>query len=62
MLAFAESGGIVTDAAGNDLDFSKGRFLDLDTGIIAMNKQLMPSLLKAVQDAIKEKNQAASLL
>ena len=40
----------------------KGRFLDLDTGIIATNKQLMPSLLKAVQDAIKEKNQAASLL
>ena len=62
MLAFAESGGIVTDAAGNDLDFSKGRFLDLDTGIIATNKQLMPSLLKAVQDAIKEKNQAASHL
>jgi 3'(2'), 5'-bisphosphate nucleotidase/inositol polyphosphate 1-phosphatase len=62
MLALAEAGGIVTDAAGNDLDFSQGRFLDLDTGIISTNKQLMPALLKAVQDAIKEKNQAASLL
>jgi len=61
-IVVTEAGGIVTDAAGNDLDFSKGRFLDLDTGIIATNKQLMPSLLKAVQDAIKEKNQAASLL
>ncbi|KAG2615189.1 hypothetical protein PVAP13_3NG071700 [Panicum virgatum] len=61
-IVVTESGGIVTDAAGNDLDFSKGRFLDLDTGVIATNKQLMPSLLKAVQDAIKEKNQAASLL
>jgi 3'(2'), 5'-bisphosphate nucleotidase / inositol polyphosphate 1-phosphatase len=58
----AEAGGIVTDASGNNLDFSKGRFLDLDTGIIATNKQLMPSLLNAVQEAIKEQNQASSLL
>ncbi|AQK39810.1 diphosphonucleotide phosphatase1 [Zea mays] len=61
-IVVTEAGGIVTDAAGNDLDFSKGRFLDLDTGIIATNKELMPSLLKAVQEAIKETNQAASLL
>uniref|UniRef100_A0A0D9XXI7 3'(2'),5'-bisphosphate nucleotidase n=1 Tax=Leersia perrieri TaxID=77586 RepID=A0A0D9XXI7_9ORYZ len=61
-IVVTEAGGIVTDASGNDLDFSKGRFLDLDTGIIATNKQLMPSLLKAVQEAIKEKNQAASPL
>jgi len=57
-----EAGGIVTDAAGNDLDFSKGRFLDLNTGIIATNKNLMPSLLKVVQEAIEETNQTASLL
>ncbi|WVZ88768.1 hypothetical protein U9M48_035244 [Paspalum notatum var. saurae] len=62
LIVVTEAGGIVTDAAGNDLDFSKGRFLDLDTGIIATNKQLMPSLLKAVQETIKERNQAASLL
>uniref|UniRef100_A0A0E0ILX1 3'(2'),5'-bisphosphate nucleotidase n=1 Tax=Oryza nivara TaxID=4536 RepID=A0A0E0ILX1_ORYNI len=61
-IVVTEAGGLVTDASGNDLDFSKGRFLDLDTGIIATNKQLMPSLLKAVQDAIKEQNQAASPL
>ncbi|XP_066357756.1 3'(2'),5'-bisphosphate nucleotidase isoform X2 [Miscanthus floridulus] len=61
-IVVTEAGGIVTDAAGNDLDFSKGRFLDLDTGIIATNKNLMPSLLKAVQEAIKEMNQATSLL
>jgi 3'(2'), 5'-bisphosphate nucleotidase / inositol polyphosphate 1-phosphatase len=59
---FVEAGGIVTDASGNNLDFSKGRFLDLDTGIIATNKQLMPSLLNAVQESIKEQNQATSLL
>lgn len=44
----------MTDAAGNPLDFSKGRFLDLDTGIIVTNKKLMPALLKAVQESIKE--------
>ncbi|KAL5206309.1 hypothetical protein ABZP36_034518 [Zizania latifolia] len=56
------AGGVVRHASGEDLDFSKGRCLDLDTGIIATNKLLMPSLLKAVQDAIKEKNQAPSPL
>nr|CAB3463272.1 unnamed protein product [Digitaria exilis] len=61
-IVVTEAGGIVTDAAGNDLDFSKGRFLELDTGIIATNKQLMPSLLKAVQQSIEEKQQATSLL
>ncbi|PKA57133.1 SAL1 phosphatase [Apostasia shenzhenica] len=45
----AEAGGVVTDAAGNDLDFSKGRHLDLDTGIICTNRKLMPLLLEAVQ-------------
>ncbi|KAK1602488.1 hypothetical protein QYE76_071977 [Lolium multiflorum] len=61
-IVVTEAGGLVTDASGNDLDFSKGRFLDLDTGIIATNKQLMPSLLKAVQEAIKEKDQVPSPL
>ncbi|KQJ91962.1 3'(2'),5'-bisphosphate nucleotidase [Brachypodium distachyon] len=62
-IVVTEAGGIVTDASGKDLDFSKGRCLDdLDTGIVATNKQLMPSLLKAVQEAIKEKNQAPSPL
>jgi 3'(2'), 5'-bisphosphate nucleotidase / inositol polyphosphate 1-phosphatase len=56
-----EAGGIVADAAGNDLDFSNGRYLDLDTGIIATNTKLMPSLLAAVQESIKEQ-QSASLL
>lgn len=53
-LAFAEAGGMVKDAAGNDLDFSKGRYLDRERGIIATNKHLMPLVLKAVQEAMKE--------
>ncbi|XP_078156702.1 3'(2'),5'-bisphosphate nucleotidase 1-like [Carex rostrata] len=60
-IVVTEAGGVVTDAAGNDLDFSKGRYLDLDTGIIATNTNLMPSLLVAVQESIKEQ-QSASLL
>ncbi|KAI3451554.1 hypothetical protein Pfo_008219 [Paulownia fortunei] len=54
-IVVAEAGGVVTDAAGNPLDFSKGRYLDLDTGIIVTNQKLMPSLLKAVQESIREK-------
>jgi len=50
-----EAGGLVTDVAGNPLDFSKGRYLDLDTGIIVTNQKLMPSLLKAVRESIEEK-------
>ncbi|RWW05422.1 hypothetical protein GW17_00031303 [Ensete ventricosum] len=57
---FAEAGGIATDAAGNNLDFSKGRYLDLDTGIIVTNKKLMPSLLNAVQEAIREQTQSSA--
>lgn len=49
-----EAGGMVKDAAGNDLDFCKGRYLDRDRGIIATNKHLMPLVLKAVQEAMKE--------
>ncbi|KAL0449837.1 UNVERIFIED_CONTAM: SAL1 phosphatase [Sesamum latifolium] len=54
-IVVAEAGGVATDAAGNPLDFSKGRYLDLDTGIIVTNQKLMPCLLKAVQESIKEK-------
>lgn len=44
----------MADAAGNPLDFSKGRYLDLDTGIIVTNQKLMPSLLKAVRESLDE--------
>ncbi|EXB40957.1 SAL1 phosphatase [Morus notabilis] len=54
-IVVTEAGGVVTDAAGNPLDFSKGKYLDLDTGIIVTNQKLMPSLLKAVRESIQEK-------
>ncbi|KAL5982705.1 hypothetical protein ACLOJK_016781 [Asimina triloba] len=61
-IVVTEAGGIATDAAGNPLDFSSGRFLDLEKGIIVTNKKLMPALLKAVQEAIQEESQVASPL
>lgn len=54
-IVVTEAGGEVSDAAGNPLDFSKGRYLDLETGIIVTNKKLMPSLLKAVRECLDEK-------
>uniref|UniRef100_A0A1J3EK93 SAL1 phosphatase n=1 Tax=Noccaea caerulescens TaxID=107243 RepID=A0A1J3EK93_NOCCA len=60
-IVVTEAGGIVTDAGGKPLDFSKGKYLDLDTGIIVANEKLMPLLLKAVRDSIAEQDQASSL-
>ncbi|KAL9266513.1 3'(2'),5'-bisphosphate nucleotidase 1-like protein [Drosera capensis] len=42
----AEAGGVVTDAAGNPLDFSRGKYLDLYKSIVASNQKLMPAVLK----------------
>lgn len=42
------------DAAGEPLDFSRGRWLDLESGIIATNKKLKPVVLSAVQKCLKE--------
>nr|XP_043617266.1 SAL1 phosphatase [Erigeron canadensis] len=53
-IVIAEAGGVASDAGGKPLDFSKGRYLDLDTGIIVTNQKLMPALLKAVQDSLNE--------
>ncbi|KAF5745121.1 hypothetical protein HS088_TW07G00702 [Tripterygium wilfordii] len=55
-IVVTEAGGVVTDAAGNPLDFSRGKYLDLDTGIIVTNQKLMPCLLKAVRESIEEKS------
>ncbi|GJP62940.1 hypothetical protein CLOP_g20003, partial [Closterium sp. NIES-67] len=47
-----EAGGVVTDAGGNPLDFSKGRFLlGLDRGIMATNGADMHDQLLSTVDA-----------
>jgi len=53
-IVIQEAGGDVVDAAGKPLDFSQGRYLDVERGIIATNAKLMPLLLNAVQAALKE--------
>lgn len=58
-IVVTEAGGVVTDAAGYPLDFSKGKHLNLQAGIIVTNQKLMPALLKAVKESLEE--QASSL-
>ncbi|PKI32850.1 hypothetical protein CRG98_046759 [Punica granatum] len=53
-IVVTEAGGVVTDASGQPLDFSKGRHLNLDTGIVVTNQKLMPLLLKAVRESLEE--------
>lgn len=40
----------VTDASGAELDFSRGRWLDLDRGIIAAPPKLHAKLLEAARE------------
>ncbi|KAJ7279848.1 hypothetical protein O6H91_Y374500 [Diphasiastrum complanatum] len=53
VLIVQEAGGVVTDAGGQPLDFSKGRYLEgLDRGIIASSgKRLHEKLLAAVEES-----------
>ncbi|KAG5564286.1 hypothetical protein RHGRI_000476 [Rhododendron griersonianum] len=54
-IVVTEAGDVVTDAGGNPLDFFKGWYLDLDTGMFVTNPKLMPMLLKAVRESLDEK-------
>lgn len=49
VLIIEEAGGRVTDALGAELDFSQGRRLENNRGIVASNGHLHPALLEAIQ-------------
>jgi 3'(2'), 5'-bisphosphate nucleotidase len=49
-LIIEEAGGRVTDALGADLDFSKGRKLENNRGIVASNGHLHPAILRAIDE------------
>ncbi len=49
-LLVEESGGKVTDTEGNALDFSRGRTLSANAGVLASNGVLHEALLRAVRD------------
>ena len=47
-----EAGGEVTDARGERLDFSKGRTLKANTGVVAASKKIHSHVVKAVRETI----------
>ena len=50
-----EAGGMVTDLQGRSLDFSLGRRLEKNKGIVATNGKLHPQVLQAVQQVLQLK-------
>jgi 3'(2'), 5'-bisphosphate nucleotidase len=53
-LLIEESGGICTDMHGEPLDFSKGRTLNANEGIVAAGRDVHPKAVEAVKTAIAE--------
>ena len=53
-LAVTEAGGRVTDAYGRPLDFSRGRTLCANTGIVASNGPFHDRILEAVGEVLEE--------
>lgn len=51
-----EAGGKVTDGRGRPLDFTMGRKLDNDDGIVATNGHIHDAVVGAVQKALAEQN------
>lgn len=51
-LIVREAGGVVTDANGKRLDFSKGRTLKDNKGVVAAQEAIHPIVLKAVQEVL----------
>jgi fructose-1,6-bisphosphatase/inositol monophosphatase family enzyme len=48
-LIFEEAGGVVSDASGNPLDFSRGRYLDtMDRGIVAASPALHQQVIELI--------------
>lgn len=53
-LIVCEAGGIVTDVYGNKLDFTHGRTLKLNKGIIACHLDIHSKVLKAALSVLKK--------
>ncbi|KAM0785991.1 hypothetical protein ACM66B_006809 [Microbotryomycetes sp. NB124-2] len=58
-LLVAEAGGIVSDMHGKPLDFSAGRTLKNNKGVVAAHKDVHAQVIKAVEQAVKESSNAA---
>lgn len=53
-LLIAESGGICTDMYGKPLDFSQGRTLKSNDGVVAAGRDMHAKVLDAVKQAVAE--------
>lgn len=53
-LLIAESGGVCTDMHGKPLDFSKGRTLKDNDGVVAAGKDMHSKVLDAVKQAVAD--------
>lgn len=58
-LLVEEAGGIVSDMNGKPLDFSLGRTLRGNKGVVAAHRDVHAVVIKAVLRAIKESDSAA---
>ena len=58
-LLIAESGGICTDMYGKPLDFSIGRTLSGNEGIVAAGKEIHGKAVEAVKKAVDEQKAKA---
>ncbi|MCJ1446707.1 MAG: hypothetical protein MMC23_007213 [Stictis urceolatum] len=54
-LIVREAGGAVTDVQGQRLDFTKGRTLAANRGVVAARKELHPEVLAAVKSVLEAK-------
>ena len=52
-IIMSEAGGVVTDSTGKKLDFSKGRILNNETGIVAAPPKLHKKLIESIK-ALKQ--------
>jgi 3'(2'), 5'-bisphosphate nucleotidase len=55
-----EAGGVITDANGKELDFSIGKTLKANKGIVGAQKNVQAEVLKAVQAVLAERDTAKS--
>jgi 3'-phosphoadenosine 5'-phosphosulfate (PAPS) 3'-phosphatase len=53
-LLISESGGICTDMHGKPLDFSQGRTLKKNDGVVAAGRDMHAQVLEAVKQAVAE--------
>ncbi|PKI82509.1 3'(2'),5'-bisphosphate nucleotidase [Malassezia vespertilionis] len=60
-LLVEEAGGTVSDIAGRALDFRLGRTLKANRGVVACSKDMHPTLVEAVADALHEEGRASLL-